>query len=66
MDLPLKTLVWRDASGVTWLSYNDPAFIAARHSVDGADDTTVNAMAVAAKAIASKATTPTGPSPANC
>ena len=24
IDLPLKALVWQDASGGTWLSYNDP------------------------------------------
>src|SRR5262245_15997360 len=25
IDLPLKALVWEDASGVTWISYNDPS-----------------------------------------
>jgi len=25
IDLPLKMLVWQDANGVTWVSYNDPA-----------------------------------------
>ena len=25
IDLPLKVLVWEDASDVTWLSYNDPS-----------------------------------------
>ncbi|MGV7214701.1 DUF302 domain-containing protein [Bradyrhizobium sp. UFLA05-112] len=59
IDLPLKTLVWQDASGTTWLSYNDPAFLAHHHGVDGANDTTVNAMAAALQAIASKATTAT-------
>ncbi len=34
IDLPLKALVWQDASGVTWLSYNDPNWIAKRHGVD--------------------------------
>jgi uncharacterized protein (DUF302 family) len=24
IDLPLKMLVWEDAAGKTWLSYNDP------------------------------------------
>jgi len=24
IDLPLKALVWQDASGETWLSFNDP------------------------------------------
>ena len=58
IDLPLKALVWQDASGTTWLSYNDPAFLAHRHGLDGADNTTVNAMGAALKAIASKVTTP--------
>jgi uncharacterized protein (DUF302 family) len=58
IDLPLKALVWQDAAGTSWLSYNDPAFLAHRHGLDGADNTTVNAMAAALEAIASKATTP--------
>jgi uncharacterized protein (DUF302 family) len=58
IDLPLKALVWQDASGTTWLSYNDPAFPAHRHGLDGADNTTLDAMTAALKAIASKATTP--------
>ena len=31
IDLPLKALVWQDASGQVWLSYNDPSFLAQRH-----------------------------------
>lgn len=31
IDLPLKVLVWEDASARTWLGYNDPAFLAQRH-----------------------------------
>ena len=31
IDLPLKALVWEDPGGKTWLSYNEPAWIAARH-----------------------------------
>jgi uncharacterized protein (DUF302 family) len=58
IDLPLKALVWQDASGTPWLSYNDPAFLARRHGLNGADNTTVNAMAAALEAIASKATMP--------
>ena len=56
IDLPLKALVWQDASGTAWLSYNDPAFLARRHGVEGAENTTTNAMAGALEAIASKAT----------
>src|SRR5271156_6086485 len=32
IDLPLKALVWQDPSGVTWLSYEDMAWVAQRHS----------------------------------
>jgi len=27
----VSTLVWQDASGQVWLSYNDPSFLAQRH-----------------------------------
>jgi uncharacterized protein (DUF302 family) len=37
IDLPLKALVWQDATGDTWLSWNDPAWLAARHGLAGAD-----------------------------
>jgi uncharacterized protein (DUF302 family) len=33
IDLPLKALVWEDASGQVWLGYNDPEFLAQRHGV---------------------------------
>ena len=33
IDLPLKALVWQDVSGKTWLSYNDPGWLAKRHGV---------------------------------
>lgn len=33
IDLPLKALVWEDASGQVWLGYNDPVYLAKRHQV---------------------------------
>ena len=33
IDLPLKVLVWEDASSQVWLGFNDPAFLAQRHGV---------------------------------
>jgi uncharacterized protein (DUF302 family) len=33
IDLPLKALVWEDASSQVWLGYNDTAFLAKRHEV---------------------------------
>lgn len=35
IDLPLKALVWEDASAQVWLGYNDPEYLAQRH--DAAD-----------------------------
>ena len=37
IDLPLKALVWEDTAGKTWLSYNEPSWIARRHGVANAD-----------------------------
>ena len=34
IELPLKALVWQDANGKTWVSYNDPGWIAKRHGLD--------------------------------
>jgi uncharacterized protein (DUF302 family) len=33
IDLPLKALVWQDAQGKVWLSYNSPAYLQQRHGV---------------------------------
>jgi len=33
IDLPQKALIWQDASGKVWISYNDPAYIARRHGI---------------------------------
>ena len=33
IDLPLKLLVWTGADGKTLVSYNDPAWIAARYNI---------------------------------
>jgi len=33
IDLPLKALVWEDASSQVWLGYNDPAYLGRRHGV---------------------------------
>jgi uncharacterized protein (DUF302 family) len=31
IDLPLKVLVWEDAQGKVWVSYNSPAYLQERH-----------------------------------
>ena len=45
IDLPLKALVWQAASGKTWLSYNEPSWIAKRHGAGPETDKAVGAMA---------------------
>ena len=35
--LPQKALIWEDASGQVWLSYNDPQYLALRHGTRGCD-----------------------------
>ena len=55
IDLPLKALVWQDASGDTWLSYNEPAWLAARHGLSGAE-TQIGNLTAALKAVAATAT----------
>jgi uncharacterized protein (DUF302 family) len=57
IDLPLKALVWQDGSGATWLSYNDPAWLAERHGLNGATEAAVRTMTAALDAIAKAATT---------
>ena len=51
IDLPLKVLVWQDAADKTWLSYNEPSWIAQRHSVANAEHV-VSKMAAALSAMA--------------
>jgi len=58
IDLPLKTLVWQDDQGATWLSYDDPAYLAGRHGIGEPAKAAVTAMTTALHAIATKATGP--------
>src|SRR5262245_1980324 len=56
IDLPLKVLVWQDQAGATWLSYNDPGWLAQRHGLGRDAEPTVNALTGALRAIAKAAT----------
>jgi uncharacterized protein (DUF302 family) len=51
IDLPLRVLVWQDAEGSTWLSYNDPAWLARRHGLGPEAETTVKTLAGALNAV---------------
>jgi uncharacterized protein (DUF302 family) len=57
IDLPLKALVWQDASGDTWLSYNDPAWLAQRHELGAETEVTVGMLTAALDVVATAATT---------
>ena len=56
IDLPLKALVWQDSSDNTWLSYNDPGWLAKRHGLGHEAEAAVSAMAAALDTVARAAT----------
>jgi uncharacterized protein (DUF302 family) len=56
IDLPLKALVYQDASGKVWLAYNDPSWLAERHVLGETVARNVAAMTAALKAVVAKAT----------
>jgi len=33
IDLPLKILIWEDAQGKVWVTYNSPVYLQERHSL---------------------------------
>ena len=61
IDLPLKALVWQDASSNTWLSYNDPGWLAKRHRLGHEVDAAVSAIAAALDALAKAAAASASP-----
>jgi uncharacterized protein (DUF302 family) len=58
LDLPLKALVWQDASGQVWLTYSDPVWLAARYELDDAAMPIVQRLAGVLAAFAAAATGP--------
>jgi uncharacterized protein (DUF302 family) len=56
IDLPLKALVWQDASALTWLSYNDPAWIAKRHGLKSEVGAAVGVLTAVLEQMARSAT----------
>jgi uncharacterized protein (DUF302 family) len=52
IDLPLKALIWEDPENRTWLTYDDPAWIAQRHSLGPSSAPAVKAMTELLRAIA--------------
>lgn len=45
IDLPQKALIWEDADGQAWLTYNDPQYLAKRHKVDSCAEKTLQKVA---------------------
>ena len=33
IDLPLKILIWEDAQGKVWVTYNSPTYLQERHGL---------------------------------
>jgi uncharacterized protein (DUF302 family) len=58
LDLPLKALVWQDEVGSTWVSYNDPAWLAQRHGLGNEVSGPVDAMTALLEALATEAAAP--------
>jgi uncharacterized protein (DUF302 family) len=56
IDLPLKALVWQDASGITWLSYDDPNWLAKRHGLHSEVRPIVTSLSAALNQMARSAT----------
>ena len=50
IDLPQKFLIWEGEDGSVNITYNDPAFIAQRHNLEGMDETISNIAGVLANA----------------
>jgi uncharacterized protein (DUF302 family) len=59
VDLPLKVLVWEDAAGRTWLTYNDPPWIVARHGAGAEVNPMAADMATVLAHLSSRAAEPT-------
>jgi uncharacterized protein (DUF302 family) len=55
IDLPLKVLVWQDATGKTWITHNDPSWLARRHGLGIEADPTNEIMELALNVISQKA-----------
>src|ERR1700760_2758357 len=60
IDLPLKALVWQDADGAVWLTYNAPAWVKARHGLGAASEAAVAALAKGQAKLTSQAAAPAG------
>ncbi|HVV94207.1 MAG TPA: DUF302 domain-containing protein [Hyphomicrobiales bacterium] len=56
LDLPIRALAWEDADGAVWLTYERPAWLAARHGLGAASAAAVEAIAAGLDMVAKAAT----------
>ncbi|HEY1415309.1 MAG TPA: DUF302 domain-containing protein [Caulobacteraceae bacterium] len=61
IDLPLKALVWQEETGQTFVAYNDPQWIAARHGLTA--ESVIGRMTTVLAAIAREVAGAQGDSP---
>jgi uncharacterized protein (DUF302 family) len=52
IDLPLKVLAWEDSDGRTWVAYNEPEYLQARHRFPAALVKNISALGILAAAAA--------------
>jgi uncharacterized protein (DUF302 family) len=52
IDLPLKILIWEDAKGTAWVTYNSPAYLQERHNIPAELLPNVSVVAAIAKSAA--------------
>jgi len=58
IDLPLKSLVWEDENGQTWLAFNDPNWLAQRHGAGIGAAQVLDRMTEVLTSVAMEATSP--------
>ncbi len=56
LDLPLRTLVWEDADGAVWVTYDDPHWLATRHGLGADSENAVEAITAAMRLLLAEGT----------
>ncbi len=52
LDLPQKMLVWQDAKNQTWISFNNPNYLAERHNIQKCNEKLITKIKTILKNIA--------------
>jgi uncharacterized protein (DUF302 family) len=56
IDLPMKVVIWQDAVGRTWLTYNEPGWLARRHELGAEASQIIDIMELGLEVIAKRVT----------